>query len=239
MCRLLAKLTLKPEPARYELIEAPFSLRNLSRSGDRFNKPRGPHPHGWGLAYRKDGEMLIEKSPKPAFEDERFAQLAGEIETDLLLGHVRLASPGTAIDLANTHPFKRDGLTLIHNGTIRRIAPPGENDSEAFLEWLTVRWDHSEAGLIELLQEAITAFDYTALNLILTDGARLFALRQTLNEPEHLRYYTLYYLRESARLLISSEPIDEREWKPLGNGCLLSATAPGGMTIKSLAPQAS
>jgi predicted glutamine amidotransferase len=238
MCRLLAKLTSEPEPARYELLEAPFSLRGLSRDGNRFNKPRGPHPHGWGLAYRRGGEMLIEKSPKPAFEDERFSKLAEEIETDLLLGHVRLASPGTRVDLANTHPFARDGLILIHNGTIRNIAPQSKNDSEALLEWLAGRWDHTEAGLATLLHEAAKTFDYTALNLVLTDGERLWALRKTRDEPEYLRYYTLYYLREPGRLLLSSEPLDEREWKPLENGDLLLAITPEEVTLKRLAPGA-
>lgn len=238
MCRLLAKLASEPEPAHYELVGAPSSLRSLSRAGNRFNKPRGPHPHGWGLAYQRGGEILIAKSPKPAFEDERFVELAEEIETDLLLGHVRLASPGTGVDLANTHPFARDGLVLIHNGTIRGIAPPERNDSEAFLEWLVERWDRTGEGLAALLREAMAAFDYTALNIILTDGVKLFALRQTANEPEYLRYYTLYYLREPGRLLLSSEPIDGREWNPLENGHLLIAAAPEEMSIKRLAPGA-
>mgnify|MGYP005839057737 CR=1 FL=1 len=230
----MAKLTANPEPALYELSEAVLSLRNLSRSGNRFNKPRGPHPHGWGIAYKRDGKIIIFKSGRPAFEDERFAQTAAELRTDLLLGHIRLASPGTAIDEENAHPFKRDELILIHNGTIRDLAPPGRNDSEAFLEWLSARWDRTESGLAALLGRAATELDYTAINIILTDGRRLLALRQTLDQPEYLSYYTLYYLREPGRLSLSSEPLDNRPWESLSNGHMLSAHSPDEVSILPL-----
>lgn len=234
MCRLMAKLTDAPEPALYELSEAPSSLRNLSSRGNRFNKPRGPHPHGWGVAYRQDREMAIIKSARPASEDEKFTETAAKITTDLLLGHVRLASPGTAIDERNAHPFRKAELVMIHNGTIRAFASPGQNDSEAFLNWLSARWDRTDDGLARLLSQAKAALDYTAMNIILTDGRKLFALRQTLDEPEYLRYYTLHYLRERGRLLISSEPLDQRPWEPLPNGHLLIANTPGEVKILAL-----
>ncbi|MCR4403931.1 MAG: class II glutamine amidotransferase [Candidatus Acetothermia bacterium] len=230
----MAKLTATPEPALYELSEAPFSLRNLSRNGNRFNKPRGPHPHGWGVAYRAAGRILITKRAQPAFEDERFTEIVAGIATDLLLGHVRLASPGTRIDEKNAHPFKKDELVLIHNGTIRDLAEPGGNDSEAFLEWLSRRWDRTETGLAGLLREAATSLDYTALNIILTDGRRLFAFRQTLDEPLFLAYYTLYQLREPGKLLVSSEPLDDRPWESLPNGHLLVAQSPSEADILAL-----
>ncbi len=100
---------------------------------------------GWGVSFRSGRETFLVKEAAPA-SDSPWVRLmeSEEIDTSLVLAHVRRASQGQ-LTLENTHPFKREmgGRVHVfaHNGDVspvietfpRRAAhhqPVGDTDSE-------------------------------------------------------------------------------------------------------------
>lgn len=222
MCRILAKMSLREESIKYEMIKAPHSLLYMSQNGRQPEEGRGPHGDGWGLAFRRNREMVIEKEGTPAYEDKKFQELASGITTDLLVASVRLATPGIPITKENAHPFRVGDLILVHNGTIKEgLERSSESDTLDFLRWISKNWNREDKNLIELLRKASNSWIYTSLSFLMTDGEKLYVFRQTLKEPKKLNYYTLYALKSERSFLVSSEPLDDRNWELLRNGSLL------------------
>ncbi|MDP6101186.1 MAG: class II glutamine amidotransferase [Dehalococcoidia bacterium] len=215
-----------PVPAAYELLAAPHSLIWLSRNGRRWRSPdgRGPHDDGWGLAWHENGGMRVEKRGQPANTDPDFIRIADGVTTNILIGHVRKASPGMTICDANAHPFCKDDLVLAHNGDVDLPPDPGGADiidSQRFLHWIADNWDRTESGLLATLQDAM-GFRHTSLSFLMSDGHQLYALRQTKLRTEYLDYYSLYVKHTRDKTTIASEPLDDSSgWIPVDNGTLL------------------
>lgn len=236
MCRIIGKISLREEPIEYEMIGASYSLLYMSQNGRQPEGGRGPHGDGWGMAYHKDKEVVIRKKGKPAYEDKKFRELASKIITDLLVASVRLASPGVPVSKENAHPFRVGDLVLAHNGTIKEgLERYSQSDTLDFLRWISKNWNKEEEALVRILREAADSWTYTSLSFLMADGEKLYAFRQTLKEPEKLNYYTLYTLRSKGNFVVSSEPLDDRDWELLENVGLLVIRSPNDwkkMSIK-------
>lgn len=231
MCRMVGIIARRPLPVGYELVEAPRSLLWLSRNGQQpYTGRTGTHPDGWGLAWREGEEMKLTKRGTPAGEDPEFVRHAQGLETDLLIAHVRKASPGLKVCLENAHPFSYQGLCLAHNGDIDSLPGDAGTDSERLLRWLAPQWDRSQPGLLRLLQAA-RAFRHTSLSFLMSEGSTLYALRQVRERPRFLAYYTLYLKRTEEKTVVASEPLDDSpEWQAVDNATLLIIEAGGEIT---------
>jgi glutamine amidotransferase len=106
-----------------------------------------PQPGGWGIGFYQQGDVLRRLTPLehcPAPLD--FRQLAHDVRTQVLVGHVRRAGAAGPTS-ANTHPFRFRDWLFAHTGEIpefERVRPPllqnvpeflarniaGETDSE-------------------------------------------------------------------------------------------------------------
>lgn len=220
----------RPAPLSYELVAAPRSLLWLSQNGRRFGTrlplSRGAHDDGWGIAWRDGGRMCLVKRGSPAGSGAAFRRQAEELSSDLLIAHVRKASAGLKVCDENAHPFSWEGLVFAHNGDIDIQGDAG-TDSERFLRWLAPRWDRTPQGLVAVLREACS-LGHDSLTFLLTDGAALYALRETLEKPHYLEYYTLYIKQTPGRTVFASEPLDDGSgWQEIENGTLFIVPAPG------------
>jgi len=214
-----------PGPISYELLEAPGSLYWLARNGKQpYTGQRGLHPDGWGLLWRQGG-MRLEKRGRPAGEDPEFVQWASQIESDMVIAHIRKASNPSTVSDQNAHPFSRGDLFLAHNGAVDGLPQENPVDSENLLAWLAGRWDRTEEGLVSLVREA-RGLRHTSLSFLMTDGRALYALRQVTDKPHFLEYYTLFLLETPKKAVVASEPLDGGTWKALANGTLV-VLAPG------------
>ena len=165
------------------MLDAPDSLSEQSRK----------QPDGTGLGwFDEDGMPFVDKAPIPAFEDELFWCEARSIQSQSFLAHVRFASTG-GLAPENTHPFEQHGRLLAHNGVIEdlpklaeevgdyRELVAGETDSELFFALVTKRIDeHSGdvgAGLAAAARWAARELPLHAINVIVTSGAEIWALR--------------------------------------------------------------
>ena len=147
------------------------------------------HGHGWGIGWIDDrGGVDVRKEPTQASRSAGFASAVADTYTDTALLHLRQASPGMPLTLANTHPFLADGLAFAHNGyawpaeTLDTLvaeadgpSPMGDTDSERYCS--VVRARIHEVGAPAALRAAA---------LRITERARMTALNALLLTPESL-----------------------------------------------------
>lgn len=219
MCRLLGVVAREPQPLALHLRDAPHSLLRMSLEGKK-----APHRDGVGWAYRDGrGRMRLHRWGARALAGRD--DLPGDLTpaTTLLLAHARKASPefGRLRGGVHAQPLSRDGLLLAHNGTVRDAHALGatpSTDSQALLDWLVRAWSpRTPEGLREALGRLLGHVrDFTALNLLLTDGEVLYALCLYTGDPD---YYTLHLRRWEGEVVVASEPASsEPGWTALENG---------------------
>ncbi|MEM2739319.1 MAG: class II glutamine amidotransferase [Candidatus Bathyarchaeia archaeon] len=151
-----------------------------------------------------------------------------EIGSRLVIAHIRRASKGIPISIANTQPFVYGRWVFCHNGTIRdvdkldvKLPLNGSSDSERLFKYIIqlILDDYDIHRALKRIHNVIK--DYTALNFILSNGEILYAYRDCKIDKD---YYTLYYLRSGSYIVVCSEvlgDIDSR-WLPLENNHLLT-----------------
>jgi glutamine amidotransferase len=89
---------------------------------DRFAQLSRVHNDGWGTSWltEADEEPSRYRSPLAARDDvDAFAAHTGAIASTARVVHLRWATAGFDVDLRNSHPFCRKGLSFAHNGSIR------------------------------------------------------------------------------------------------------------------------
>lgn len=218
---------------------APISVRPAF---DGLRKLAAEHKDGWGVAtFPEAGQRWIETGTLSAEHCERFDKL-GDLTTQAMLVHIRLASVGT-VHARNTHPFAAGPWVFMHNGTLKNfeqararleaeIAPAlrselrGETDSErcfalfrTFLEDRTGS-DDVIAALTRVFRTAEAICDdqpegkRSAMNFLVSDGARVFATR---------RDRTLFTLSRTDLAAIASEELLPGEaWRAVDNDMLVT-----------------
>lgn len=227
MCRMIGFASAAP----MEL--APFlaALSRFSQSGnlvDRWERrPGGNHPDGWGIAYRREGELRLLRGGKPANADPTLSGIGGH--ADRFIGHVRYASNTATVNASNAHPFLVLGTALAHNGTFRgEIGEEAQrrnvSDTLVFLERLSAIWTERNLSglreaLAEILGKAERVGDYSAANLLIATGDSMFALRRYRRNGD---YYSLYLQTAQGQAVVASEPLDDAPgWRLLDDGELV------------------
>ena len=219
---MLAVLSAKPFPVRKWLLDANPGLLGLSLRGKN-----APHRDGLGYAFRDpEGRWHLFRFGPQALAE---ADVPGPVyrEATVLLAHARKSSPEYAKFRGGlyAHPFFYDGVFLCHNGTVRDVERLGfahGTDSQRLLFWLCREWkprtpERLEDCLRKLLQ---SISDFSALNLLLSDGKNLYALCAFRTHPE---YFTLWFRKGEDLVAVASEPADaEGGWSPMENGELLA-----------------
>ncbi len=243
MCRFFVYWGEKPSRLSNLLLTENNCLLEQSRKdvSDR------PNPDGWGFAYRKGEELILEKNTIPAFQDKEFASAARKIQSDLLFAHVRRKSQGI-ISMENTHPFVYNRWIFMHNGNIpgfenykeqlsRKLPPDsfitteGTTDSEFLFKYF-VYWFrqlkkcdiYCVLNLIySIIHELVDVTDEStrselALNFMLTNGEFVLGFRKN---------RTLFYRCTGKAVMISSEVIGSPDhWNEIPENHFIIATAP-------------
>jgi len=113
VCRLYGFRASGPTKVECTLVHAQNALLIQSRS----DRSGGAHADGWGIAYYNNGEPVVERRPRAAFEDLHFGETAERVYARTVIAHVRRATVGEVTE-ANTHPFRYGCWTFAHNGTV-------------------------------------------------------------------------------------------------------------------------
>ncbi|MEY4731363.1 MAG: hypothetical protein RL681_309 [Candidatus Parcubacteria bacterium] len=213
--------------------------------------PRG-HKDGWGIAAFSSGALAVsEKEPADAYRNAAFSTAAGKVgalgKANIIIGHLRKAVIG-ADTMHNTQPFMKNSFAFAHNGSVLRpenipLSPgakkqvKGETDSEMLFYYIlqmmagTKTAHAARRAVVKAVQHVRKHIDFTAMNIIFTNGRFVWAVREVNAKNEHVRklkllnYYTLYdgYDRDSGARIICSEPLKIKTvlWKKLNNHMLV------------------
>lgn len=216
MCRVFGCVAAEPVSIRHELLEAGNPLIRQSEE----------HDSGWGVAVyqRSEGcEPELVRFPEAAYNDAEFVR-ATELRGRIFNVHVRRATMGN-LALENTHPFQLGCYTLGHNGTVvdyPRLLDPGmgrprgDTDSEHLFYLLMHHYDPAEPAqsLRRALRTAVERSPFSGLNLLFSDGERLYAYR--------LGLFELHWVARPGALLVSSEKVTGEAWHSVQQDVLLT-----------------
>lgn len=189
------------------------------------------HPHGWGLAVRKNNsEVAFHKEAVRAIDSAYLNYLlARPVRASHLQAHIRYATVGKPAYL-NCHPYLGVDETgtewsLVHNGSIfnqtliKPFAPfeQGTSDSEGVLLYLIDSLDRAAEqgitdfnGRFDVLAGALAALSNNGnkVNIVLDDGDCTYVRTNT--EAD-----TLYYKPGNGSVLFCTRPLSEEGWLPL------------------------
>jgi len=246
MCRLAAyvgpaitlqQFLLDPAHSLYRQSWEPQELKYAKLNADGYG-------FGW---YGPDEQPAIHTSALPIWSDANLPHLARSLTQPLWLAEVRSATPGNPVHQFNTAPFYDTELLYIHNGFIREfhqqvlphittlLAPDiaaginGNTDSEYLFACLRqLLADDPEltipdalAQLSELLADWIDA-QPALMNIVVTDGQRLYATRHGLNhECPSLYFTTDDELFPGGQLIASERLTGDSFWQPVPEHHLL------------------
>jgi predicted glutamine amidotransferase len=217
MCRVFGCVAAEPVSIRHELLNAENPLIRQSEE----------HDSGWGMAVyeRANGaQPRLVRFPEAAHTDDGFVR-ATELRGRIFNGHVRRATMGE-LRLENTHPFCLGNYTLGHNGTIVRYPrlleagmrrPEGDTDSEALFNRLMHDFDPADpvGSLRATMRAAVRCSPFSGLNVLFSDGEKLFAYR--------LGLFELHWLARPGQLLVASEQVThEPGWHSVQQDVLLT-----------------
>jgi glutamine amidotransferase len=216
MCRWIA-YTGSPVPMEDVLFKPKQSLIDQSMASKSAETPTNGDGFGVGWYGRREEPGLF-RSIRPAWNDSNLRNLAAQIETPMMLAHVRATSLAT-VQETNCHPFRHGRWLFVHNGEIfdlekfRRelmiaVAPKlfnsieGSTDSELmFYLALTLGLEDDPigatermAGLVERVAREHGVNEALWMTLGFTDGKTLYAVRYASDGEAP----TLYYSRDIA-----------------------------------------
>jgi predicted glutamine amidotransferase len=216
MCRVFGCVASEPVLIRHELLEAENPI--IRQSED--------HDSGWGMAVyeRPDGsDLKLVRFPEAAYNDGSFLE-ATATRGRIFNVHVRRATMG-GLSLVNTHPFCLGTYSFCHNGTIVRYTrlleegvsrPIGDTDSEHFFNLLMSQYDPGEPvdSLRRTVRTTVERSPFSGLNILFSDGERLFAYR--------LGRFELHWLARPGQLLVASEKVTNELWHSVQQDVLLT-----------------
>lgn len=231
MCRLAAYLgpaasleqfLLRPEHSLVKQSWTPKEMQGAVLNAD-----------GFGIGWHDDhGRPAAYRNVLPIWADLNLPHLGRSLRRELWLAAVRSATEGFASGHANTQPFFDEELIFLHNGfledfaerhrpRIRRWLEPaveahihGNTDSEYLFAVLRqLLRQEPELSLEQLMlrlcqQLADWAEDSPALlNILVSDGRRIYALRHALGRDCPSLYYTTDDETFPGAQLVASEPL--------------------------------
>lgn len=250
MCRLLGYLG-PTIPLDYLLYKPEHSLIVQSYQPREMNSGL-LNADGFGVGWYHAGretDPFTYKNILPIWSDINLPSLSRYVESGCVLGYVRSATPGQAVDLSNCQPFEHQRLLCIHNGRIKNFRETlyrplrdrlgdaayqsikGSTDSEHFFALLIDEWQANPSGSLDkALQNALLTLDELAkshqvaasANMIVSDGHRLVASRFATGGPAP----SLYWLRDAPAfpeaVIIASEPLFDGNWNRFPEQSILS-----------------
>jgi predicted glutamine amidotransferase len=227
MCRLLA----------YAASESTTFPTVVGDSFTQFIELSSLHCDGWGIS-GEAGQCSTEAVE--ARHSQTLQKTLVDTPAKAALLHLRWATPGIPVDIANNHPFTYQGLSFIHNGSLTpsdgldqalepfyRAQIKSESDSHRYFMLLAQEIARAglEAGILKTIQIARQLTRYASLNaMLLTDEYLVVITEHNLaNKPAFLddEYYPLRYIVRDGAVIIGSSGWDQEGWTILENHTVL------------------
>lgn len=224
MCRVLGITQFNLEQHR-SIIDR---FCDLARTGMVMEEDPPGHEDGWGLAFYRDGQLVVHKSGRSLLDerDRLFAILEETPTSPALILHLRKSAWTGTSNTRHAHPFHKENTVFFHNGVVYDYKdllpqigdtglPDDARDTEVLFHHILSR-EGDGLGAKFLRSAAIiqSGHRYSALNCLFSDGEKLYAYRDLTREEA---YYALFRAHSNGSWLISSEPLDETmRWELMG-----------------------
>jgi predicted glutamine amidotransferase len=209
------------------------------------------HADGWGIAAQNGGAIQVAKSPRRASDDPDYRRLAAEQLGDTGLVHLRWATPGLAVENANSHPFSYGEFAMAHNGAIHpqdrlpELLPPAweqrltsGTDSERYFLHIMSGLDMNGGHVLDAIAGTVAhiraGYTPNSLNAILLGPDALYAIAwhdpariplesiRARNSPEVPElYFDLAYRQTPGAVVVASTGWPQDGWASLPNGSVL------------------
>ena len=239
MCRLLSTYG-KPEEWSKIIIE--FQKQANTGEIPPITGIEPGHKDGWGMTRSNIDKLGMETVGNylgSAMETDEYKQNIDSISTPphIFMCHLRKATPGIPISLANAHPFHQENWAFSHNGTVYNSNElksdssfrftSDNSDSEHYFHYLLsyILNENLQQTFPEKIIEALLniSVSFTSLNSMFSNGSELFAIRYCTKYED---YYSLSYYETKNGIVISSEPINIPEfetnlWKEIPNRSII------------------
>ncbi len=213
MCRLAAYLG-PPILLEHFLVQPPHSLIKQSWAPKEMQEAV-LNADGFGIGwYQNESRACTYLNTQPIWADVNLEHLSVSLSSPLWLANVRSATPGQMTGLANTQPFISDNILYMHNGFINDFNPDirqrfheclspdiqagitGNTDSEYLFALLRENIKSNKQDFVNLFKLTIESFskiikDGSALlNIMISDGNNVYALRHAINKLCPSLYFT-------------------------------------------------
>jgi predicted glutamine amidotransferase len=187
------------------------------------------HYDGWGAVFlTEDNRLECIRSSLQIADDPATSKLR-ELQTPLMVVHVRSASVKTQMGIDFVHPIERTlnqrRLFFFHNGFVPEAfqllgRKSSRWDTEDLFDWLLPSLsDPSREGLPDRLSQLPPSS--TAANFIFVEGQSLAVCNWFGETSRAPGYYTMHSFEGEHASFFASECISEiapsERWKPLGN----------------------
>ena len=205
MCRIL-----------YARAEQEFSISELLENFAGVARNSSEYQgHGWGCAWRENGQWRQYHAINPVWEDD-FSVFA---KTDLLLVHARSAFRDEGIVIENNMPFSDGDSMFIFNGELRgvRIKSEGRIGAEKIFNYIR-RFDRGDkltamTRAVDIIHKR-SAY-VRAMNIVLSDGRETFVSSSYSENPD---YFQLHQKRSAGLHLLCSHPFaGDSGWSRIDN----------------------
>lgn len=255
MCRILA-ISGKIDHQKSALILEKF--QRLAEFGKVPGANKG-HKDGWGIvAYAKGKPFLYARNYKDAFKDQKYSAAVEGLKDkkfDIIIGHLRKASVGSK-NTKNSHPFVCGAFSFCQNGTVldskkipltakfKKIVK-GNSDSEKLFAYILQCLNEKKKTDVKTISKTINEslryikknFDYTAMNIVFSDGKSIWALREVNEKNSFVKkyklmsYYSLFIGKGDGYFVVCSEklPLKNIQWKVIKNHEMMRISAKNTM----------
>ena len=173
------------------------------------------HIDGWGGVHRDGGNLIVRKSTSSCVDDMGFEAYSSVI-TDMIALHAR-RSPNGAVAHDLTHPFDIGQYKIFHNTWldqgdydprrlvlhVKKFLKPGEEESS--------------------LAEALNSLEgFTGANCVVVSPIKTIIAVRYKPESKKAQHYHMAYSPGAGDIVVSSEQLMGRNWRPLSNGDIIT-----------------
>lgn len=233
MCRHVAYLG-PPITLDALLLQREHSLIELGQA-PRHQTTGETNPDGYGIGWYDDrGDAQVHRCAEAIWLDTELSTLARSVSTTAAMAAVRLASPGSPVELSSTAPYDDSRWQFSLNGIVRgyhkgvgdklrqRVSPDrlstirGTADTGVLFALTLDRLDAgaSPAEALVAVVDEVERITTGTLNLLLIDGARMAATACG----------NSLFVDDRAGVTIASEPLDDAsDWTPINERTLVEA----------------
>ena len=223
MCRLLA----------YASREATTFPQVIGPHFDEYVQLSSIHCDGWGIS-DSQGDLILDTTT--AKDSAKLATAVEETESTGALFHLRWASPGIPVDIANNHPFAFGEYSFIHNGSLKpydaldsiltgKYAAEIKSASDSHRYFMLLMQNIDQVGLQEGIAKSIkdirAVATYASLNaMLLSPDYLVMANEHDVNNRPSIvgeDYYEIRYKVSADSIAIGSSGWNQDGWVLLPN----------------------